>query len=131
MTQKWKTNQTTSKIHKPYINGKPKRPGTHQYSYLGPKVAVVARKHDPTVDQLCFHRIFQTVRNLGKGTTEMSSEGPKMMEERYGSTWNGRKTPKSDDPKWWPPSPSSGSPPPPWPACVQWWWPKSAPTAET
>ena len=54
MTRKWKTNQTTSKIYKPYINGKPKRPETHQYPYLGPKVAVVAGKLDPTVDRICF-----------------------------------------------------------------------------
>ena len=32
-----------------------------------------------TVGQLCFRRIFQTMRNLRKGTTEMSSEGPKMV----------------------------------------------------
>ena len=99
MTQKWKTNQTTSKIYKLYINGKPKRPGTQQYPYLGPKIAVVAEKLDPIVDQLCFRCIFQTVRNLRKGTTEMSSEGPKMVRGRYGSAWNGRKTPKSDHPK--------------------------------
>ena len=103
MTQKWKTNQTTSKIYKIYINGNPKRPGTQQYSYLGPKVALVAGKLDPTVDQICFRRIFQTVRNLHKGTTGMSSEGPKMGEGSYGSAWNGRKTSKSDDPRWRPP----------------------------
>ena len=100
MTQKWKTNQTTSKIYNLYINGKPKRPGTQQYPYLGPKVAVVAGKLDPTVGQICFHRIFQTVRNLLKGTTGMSSEGPKMGGGRYGSAWNGRKTSKSGDPPW-------------------------------
>ena len=106
MTQKWKTNQTMSKIYKLYINGKPKRPGTQQYPYLGPKVAVVAGKLDPTVGQLCFRRIFQTVSNLQKRTTEMSSEGPKTMGGRYGLAWNGRKTPKSGDPRWRPPSPS-------------------------
>ena len=74
----------TSKIYKPHINGKPKRPGTHRYPHLGPKVAVVAEKLDPIVDQFCFCRIFQTVRNLQKGTTEMSLEGPKMVEKRYG-----------------------------------------------
>ena len=100
MTQKWKTNQTTSKIYKLYINGKPKRRGTQQYPYLGPKVAVVARKLDPTVDQICFHRIFQTVRNLQKDTTGMSSEGPKMVGERYGLAWNGRKIGNSGDPPW-------------------------------
>ena len=105
MTQKWKTNQTTSKIYKLYINGKPKRPGTQKYPYLGPKVVVVAGKLDPTVGQLCFRRIFQTVRNLRKGTTEMSSKGPKMMGGSYGSAWNGRKTPKSGDPMWQPPPP--------------------------
>ena len=100
MTRKWKTNQTTSKIYKLYINGKPKRPETHRYPYLGPKVAVVAGKLDPTVGQTCFRRIFQTVRNLKKRTTGMSSEGPKMMGERYGSDWSGRKMTKSDDPRW-------------------------------
>ena len=116
MTQKWKTNQTTSKIYKLYINRKPKRPGTHQYPYLGPKVALVAEKLDPTVDQICFRRIFQTVRNLVKGTTGMSSEGPKMAGGRYGSAWNVRKMGKSGDPPW------------PLPPCsparsrhVQWW----------
>ena len=68
-----------SKIHKPYINGKPKRPGTHQYHYLGPKIDVVAGKIDPTFGQLCFRRNFQMVKNLQKGTTEMSSEGRKMV----------------------------------------------------
>ena len=102
MTQKWKTNQTTSKIYKLYINGKPKRLGTQQYPYLGPKVAVVVEKLDPTVGQICFRRIFQTVRNLRKGTTGMSSEGPKMVGGRYGSTWNGRKIGKSGDPPWRP-----------------------------
>ena len=104
MTQKWKTNQTTSKIYKLYINGKPKRPGTQKYPYLGPKVAVVAEKLNPTVGQICFSRIFQTVRNLREGTTGMSSEGPKMVGERYGSAWNGRKIEKSDVPLWRPPS---------------------------
>ena len=103
MTQKWKTNQTTSKIYKLYINGKPKRPGTQQYPYLGPKVSVVAEKLNPTVDQTCFRRIFQTVRNLKKRTTGMSSEGLKMGGGRYGSTWNDRKMKKIGDPPWWPP----------------------------
>ena len=100
MTRKWKINQTTSKIYKLYINGKPKRPGTHQYPYLGPKVAVVAEKLYPTVGQICFRCIFQMVMNLEKRTTEMSSEGPKMVEERYGSAWNGQKMTKSGDPRW-------------------------------
>ena len=100
MTQKWKTNQTTSKFHKPHINGKPKRPETHQYPYLGSKVSVVAEKLDPTVGRICFCRIFQTVMNLEKRTTEMSSEGPKMVGERYGLTRNGRKMTKSSDPRW-------------------------------
>ena len=100
MTRKWKTNQTTSKIYNLYINGKPKRPGTHQYPYLGPKVAVVPGKLDPTVGQICFRHIFQIVMNLEKRTTGMSSEGPKMVGERYGSAWNGQKMTKSDDPRW-------------------------------
>ena len=103
MTQKWKTNQTMSKIYKLYINGKPKRLGTQQFPYLGPKVAVVAGKLYPTVIQICFRRIFQPVRNLRKGTMGMSSEGPKMGGGRYGSAWNGRKIEKSDDPPWRPP----------------------------
>ena len=103
MTQKWKTNQTMSTIYKLYINGKPKRPGTQKYPYLGPKVAVVAKKLDPTVGQTCFHRIIQTVRNLKKRTTGMSSEGLKMGGGRYGSAWNGRKTKKTGDPPWPPP----------------------------
>ena len=84
MTQKWKTNQTTSKIYKLYINGKPKRPGTQQYPYLGPKVAVVAEKLDPTVGQICFRHIFQAVRNMRKKTMGMSSEGPKIGGEGMG-----------------------------------------------
>ena len=100
MTQKWKTNQTTSKIYKLYINGKPKRQVTQQYPYLCSKVPVVVEKHDPTVSQTSFRRIFQTVRNLRKRTTGMSLEGPKMGGGRYGSAWNGWKMAKSDDPRW-------------------------------
>ena len=100
MTRKWKTNQTTSKIYKIYINGNPKRPGTHQYPYIYPKVAVVVEKHNLTIDQISFCRIFQTVMNLGKRTTRMSSEGPKIVGERYGSAWNGRKMTKFGDPRW-------------------------------
>ena len=83
---------TTSKIYKSHINGKPKRPGTHQYHYLGPTVVVVAEKLDPTVGQLCFHRNFQTVGNLQKGTTGMSLEGLKMVERSYGLAGNSRET---------------------------------------
>ena len=57
----------------------PQRPGIQKYPYLGPKVSVVAGKLDPIVDQICFRRIFQTVRNLQKRTTGMSSEGPQMV----------------------------------------------------
>ena len=103
MTQKWKTNQTTSNIYKLYINGKPKRQETQRCPYLGPKVVVVAEKLDPTVDQICFLRIFQTKMNLKKMTTGMSSEGPKMGGRRYGSAWNTRKTTKSGNPRWRPP----------------------------
>ena len=63
---------------------------------------MVAEKLDPTVSQTCFRRIFQTVRNLKKRTTRMSSEGPKRGGGRFGSAWNGRKTAKSDDPLWRP-----------------------------
>ena len=107
MTQKWKTNQTTSKIYKLYINGKSKRQGTQQYPYLGSKVPMVAEKRDPTVGQTSFRRIFQTLRNLRKRTTGMSSEGPKLGGGRYGLAWNGRKMAKSGDPRW---RPSSHSP---------------------
>ena len=54
----------------------------------------------------CFRRNFQRVRNLQKGTTGMSSEGPKMVGGRYGLARNGLKWPKSqekpDDPRWLP-----------------------------
>ena len=129
MTQKWKTNQMTSKFYKLYINGKPKRPGTHQYPYLGPKVVVVAGKFDPTVGQICFLRIFQTMRHLRKGTMGMSSKGPKMVGGRYGSAWNGRKIGKSGDPPWRPPtcSPARSGCVRRWFAVnfagdVVWWW---------
>ena len=45
---------------------------------------MVAEKLNPTVGRICFCRIFETVMNLEKRTTEMSSEGPKMVERRYG-----------------------------------------------
>ena len=61
---------------------------------------MVAGKLDPIVNRICFCRIFQTVMNLEKRTTEMSAEGPKMVGERYGSAWNGRKMAKSGDPRW-------------------------------
>ena len=65
---------------------------------------MVAGKLDPTIGQLCFRRNFQTVRNMQKGTTEMSSEGPKMVGERYGLAGNGLKWPKNQekpgDPRW-------------------------------
>ena len=99
MTQKWKTNKTTSEIQKPHINGKPKRPGTRQYPYLDPKVAVVAGNLDQTVGRIYFCRIIQTVMNLEKRTKEISLEGPKIVGERYGSAWNGRKMKKSGDPR--------------------------------
>ena len=60
-------------------------------------------KRDPTFGQTSFRRIFQTVRNLRKRTTGMSSEGSKMGGGRYGWAWNGRKKAKSDDPRWPPP----------------------------
>ena len=69
---------------------------------------MVARKLDTTVCQLCFRRNFQTVKNLQKGTTEMFSEGPKMVGGRYGLAGNGLKLPENqetpDDPRW-PPQP--------------------------
>ena len=60
---------------------------------------MVAGKLDPIVDRICFCHIFQTVMNLEKRTTEMSSEGPKMVGERYGSAWNDRKNDKIWRPK--------------------------------
>ena len=103
MTQTWKTNQMTSKIYKLYINENPKRPGTHQYPYLGPKVVVVVGKLDPTVGQIYFHRIFQMVTNLKKRTMGMSSKGQKMGGGKYGSAWNVRKIAESGDLPWRPP----------------------------
>ena len=68
---------------------------------------MVAGKPNSTVGQLCFRRNFQTVRNMQKGSTEMSSEGPKMVERRYGLARNVLKWPKnqerSGDPRWPPP----------------------------
>ena len=68
---------------------------------------MVAEKLDPTVGRICFCRIFQTVMNLEKSTTEMRSEGPKMVERSYGVAGNGLKWPKNEeitgDPRW--PSP--------------------------
>ena len=61
---------------------------------------MVAGKLDPIVGRICFCRIFQTVKNLEKRTTEMSFEGLKMVGERYGSAWNGRKMTKSGDQRW-------------------------------
>ena len=58
---------------------------------------MVAGKLDPTIDQLCFRRNFQTVRNLQKGTTEMSSEGPKIMGRRYGLADNALKSPENEE----------------------------------
>ena len=139
MTQKWKTNQTTSKIHKPHINEKPKRPGTHQYPHLCPKVVVVAGKLDPTVDQLYFCRIFQTVRNLQKRDHANEFRGSKNGGKEV---WVGLKWPKNTKirrpklaaalafagPIWARPTAAgrkilpawlSGRPPPPCPARVQ------------
>ena len=68
---------------------------------------MVAEKLDPIVDQLCFPRNFQTVRNLQKGTTEMSSEGQKLVGGRYGMAGNGLKWPENQEkpavPRWRPP----------------------------
>ena len=75
----------------------------------------MVENRDPIVGQTSFHRIFQTMRNLRKRTTRMSSEGPKMGRGRYRLAWNGRKTVKSDDPRW-PPPPRS----PTRSRCVRW-----------
>ena len=55
---------------------------------------MVAGKLDPTVGQLYFYHIFQTLRNLQKGTTEMSSGVLKMVERSYGVAENGQKIKK-------------------------------------
>ena len=55
-----------SKFDKPHINGKPKRPGTQWYHYLGQTVAVVAQKPDLSFGRFFFCYNFQTVRNLQK-----------------------------------------------------------------
>ena len=81
-----------SKIYKTHINGNPKRPGTHQYPHLGPKVAVVAEKLDPTVNQLCFYRIFQTVRNLQKRDHGNEFRGSKNGRKEV---WVGLRGPKN------------------------------------
>ena len=68
---------------------------------------MVAEKLDPTIGRICFCCIFQTVINLEKRTTEMSSEGPKMVEKSYEVAGNGLKWPKNQentgDPRWPPP----------------------------
>ena len=53
---------------------------------------MVAEKLDSTFGRFCFHCNFQTVRNLQKGTTAMSSGGPKMVERSYGVAEKGRKS---------------------------------------
>ena len=45
---------------------------------------MVAEKLDPTVGQICFFRNFQTVMNLEKRTTEMSSEVQKWWKRGMG-----------------------------------------------
>ena len=55
-----------SKFDKPHINGKPKRPGTQWYHYLGQTVAVVAGKPDLSFGRFRIQCNFQTVRNLQK-----------------------------------------------------------------
>ena len=93
---------------------------------------MVAEKLDPTVGQLCFRCNFQTVKNLQKGTTEMSPEGPKIVEGRYGLVGNGLKWPKneenSEDPLWPPPplhrpdpSASDGGWPGNFTGVIVWW----------
>ena len=52
---------------------------------------MVAGKPDLTFGRFRFRCNFQTVQNLQKGTTEMSSGGPKMVERSYGVAENGRK----------------------------------------
>ena len=58
---------------------------------------MVAEKLDPTIGRICFCRIFQTVMNMEKRTTEMSSEGPKMVERGYGVARNGLIWPKNQE----------------------------------
>ena len=58
---------------------------------------MVAEKIDPTIGQICFCRIFQTVMNLEKRITEMSSEGSKMVERSYGVAGIGLKWPKNQE----------------------------------
>ena len=52
---------------------------------------MVAGKPDLTFGRFRFRCNFQSVRNLQKGTTEMSSGGPKMVEMSFGVAENGRK----------------------------------------
>ena len=53
---------------------------------------MVAGKLDPTVDRICFCRIFQTVMNLEKRTTKMSFRGSKNGGKEL---WVGLKWPKN------------------------------------
>ena len=68
---------------------------------------MVAGKPDLTFDRFRFRCNFQMVLNLQKGTTKMSSRGPKMVEMSYGVAGNGQKSQKSGDKTVQPPS---GSP---------------------
>ena len=60
------------------VNGQRVKP------YVVQTVAAVAEKLDLTFGRFCLRCNFQTVRNLQKGTTEMSSGGPKMVEMSNG-----------------------------------------------
>ena len=69
---------------------------------------MVAGKLDPTFGRFCFPCNFQTVRNLQKGTTEMSSGGPEMVERSYGVARSSRKWPENHEfsgGSRWPPPP--------------------------
>ena len=68
---------------------------------------MVAEKLDLTFGRFCFRCNFQTVRNLQKETTEMSSGGPKMVDRSYGVARKWPEITKSGDKTVQPPS---GSP---------------------
>ena len=147
MTQKWKTNQTTSKIYKQHINGNPKRPGTHQYPHLGPKGCCGGRKTRSNCRPTLFLSYLSNNEESAKRHHGNEFRGSK---NGGNEVWVGLKWPQNIKirlpkfaaaaafagpirvrpaaagreilPAW-----SSGRPPPPWPAHLQCWWPKSLP----
>ena len=95
-----------SKFDKPHINGKPKRPGTQWYHYLGQTFAVVAEKPDLSFGRFCFCYNFQTEKDHVDEFRRSKNGGKELW---GGLRWpeNGRKSQNSGEKLVQPPS---GSP---------------------